>query len=71
MDGLENRIAELEIRLALQDDLLESLNNTIVKMRETLDLQQEQLRLLYARTAQQGEPSGTPYSAADEIPPHY
>nr|WP_314271928.1 SlyX family protein [uncultured Kingella sp.] len=71
MDGLENRIAELEIRLALQDDLLESLNNTIVKMRETLDLQQEQLRLLYARTAQQGEPSGTPYNVADEIPPHY
>jgi len=71
MDGLENRIAELEIRLALQDDLLESLNNTIAKMRETLDLQQEQLRLLYARTAQQSEPSGTPYNVADEIPPHY
>ena len=71
MNELDNRITELEIRIAFQDELLTDLNDTIAKMRETLDLQQEQLRLLYARTAQQGEPSGTPYNAADEIPPHY
>ena len=57
MDELENRIIELEIRLALQDEL---------------DLQQAQLRLLYNNIQQQSEGAGDkPYSLADEVPPHY
>ena len=59
---LENRIIELEIRLALQDELVGSL----------LDLQKAQLRLLYNKIQQQNESAGDkPYSLADEVPPHY
>ena len=69
---LENRIIELEIRLALQDELLGSLNDTVAKMQNTLDLQQAQLRLLYNKIKQQSESVGDkPYSLADEVPPHY
>ena len=45
MDELENRIIELEIRLALQDELVGSLNDTVAKMQNTLDLQQARKRL--------------------------
>ena len=69
---LENRIIELEIRLALQDELLGSLNDTVAKMQNTLDLQQAQLRLLYNKLQQQSESAGDkPYSLVDEVPPHY
>lgn len=72
MSDLEDRLVELEIRVALQDDLLDELNHTIVKMRETLDLQQEQLRLLYNKMQQNQEAhTEKPYSLAEEVPPHY
>lgn len=72
MSDLEDRLVELEIRVALQDDLLDELNHTIVKMRETLDLQQEQLRLLYNKMQQNQEThTEKPYSLAEEVPPHY
>ena len=39
---LEHRITELEIQTALQEDLINSLNDTVAKMQQTLDLQQAQ-----------------------------
>lgn len=72
MEELENRITELEIQTALQADLIESLNDTVAKMQQALDLQQAQLRLLYQRTqdkAANGEREE--YSLRDELPPHY
>ena len=53
MDELEHRITELEIQTALQEDLIGSLNDTVAKMQQTLDLQQAQLRLLYQKMAGQ------------------
>ena len=67
MNELENRIIELEIQLAMQDEMLISLSDTVAKMQDTLDLQQAQLRILYNKMQQQTKP----YSLADEIPPHY
>lgn len=69
---LENRIIELEIRLTLQDELVGSLNDTVAKMQDALDLQQAQLRLLYNKIQQQSDDErNQPYSLADEVPPHY
>lgn len=70
MEQLEERITELEIRLALQDELLASLNDTVADLRQTLDLQQAQLRLLYQRQ-QQAQDTGKPFAPQEEIPPHY
>ncbi|WP_416533513.1 SlyX family protein, partial [Klebsiella pneumoniae] len=47
MEELTQRITELEIQTALQGELIDSLNDTVVQMRQTLDLQQAQLKLLY------------------------
>ncbi|UOO82066.1 SlyX family protein [Uruburuella testudinis] len=72
MDGLEARIVELEIQTALQEDLIGSLNDTVAKMQQTLDLQQAQLRLLYQRIQDRspGAEAGA-HQPADDVPPHY
>lgn len=70
MQNLENRLTELEIQTALQADLIDSLSLTIAKMQQTLDFQQEQLKLLYRRLQEKGS-GDTAHNPADEIPPHY
>lgn len=67
----EERLMELEIRLALQDELLSALNDTIARQQQTLDLQQAQLRLLYSKWQNQAETQNTPFNPFDEMPPHY
>ncbi|PJO77352.1 hypothetical protein GJV52_03940 [Neisseria brasiliensis] len=72
MEDLENRITELEIQTALQDDLIASLSDTIAKMQQTLDLQQAQMRVLYQKMQDKGaDGEREEYSLRDEIPPHY
>ena len=71
IQDLEHRITELEIQTALQDDLITGLNDTIAQMRQTLDLQQSQLQLLYRRLQDKSSAEAEPYSLRDEIPPHY
>ena len=69
---LAHRITELEIQTVLQEDLISSLNDTVAKMQQTLDLQQAQLRLLYQRMQDKGaNGEREPYSLRDEVPPHY
>lgn len=65
----DQRIAELEIKLAYAEDLLDTLNTTIFRQQEQMDLLQAQLRSLQqqVQTAMPGEP----LSPRDEIPPHY
>lgn len=70
MEELEARLIELEIKTAWQDEMIQSLNDTLARLNHQLDLQQAQLRLLYQRTQDKGQIE-KPYSLADEIPPHY
>ena len=72
MEELTQRITELEIQTALQGELIDSLNDTVAQMRQTLDLQQAQLKLLYRKIQDKNQDSDQePYSLRDEIPPHY
>ncbi|MBK9021386.1 MAG: SlyX family protein [Sulfuritalea sp.] len=66
---MESRISELEIRLGLAEDHLDTLNRTVFRQQEQLDLLQAQIREL-ARMTQANEP-GEPRNLADEVPPHY
>ena len=65
----ERRIEDLEVKLAYAEDLLDTLNTTVYRQQEQIDLLQEQLRMLRQQfndsmPAEQG-------SLRDEIPPHY
>ena len=68
----EARLAELGIQVALQNDLLDSLNDTVARLQQALDLQQAQLRLLYGRLQEKdGGGTNQTFNPAAEIPPHY
>jgi SlyX protein len=66
---IETRLTELETKLAFAEDLLETLNQTVVRQQGQIDLLQEQLRLLHRQLKDvRPDESRTP---RDEIPPHY
>lgn len=69
--SLQQRIEELEIRNAFQEETIQSLSDTIARLQQTLDLQQAQLRLLYQRLPDKAENNNEPFNPANEIPPHY
>ena len=65
----ENRLTEVEAKLAFAEDLIDTLNQTVIRQQAQLDSMQQQLRLLHQRIK-----AITPDEARnlrDEIPPHY
>lgn len=67
---MDERITELEIKLSFQEELLETLNQTVIRQQQQMDLLQQQMRLLYQQVKSY---SGLTDSAPQqqEIPPHY
>ncbi len=65
----QDRLTELESKLAFAEDLIETLNQTVIRQQGQLDLLQQQLRLLHERL-QDALPDDA-RSPRDEIPPHY
>lgn len=65
----ESRLTELETKLAFAEDLLETLNQTVIRQQGQLDLMQQQLRLLHQQL-QDALPEDA-RGPRDEIPPHY
>ncbi|GHD62219.1 SlyX family protein [Jeongeupia chitinilytica] len=65
---MEDRITELEIRLALQDDLLDELNRVVARQQQDLELLAQALRQVQE---QQRSGPAAPRSLLDDIPPHY
>lgn len=63
------RITELETKLAFAEDLLETLNQTVIRQQDQINLLQQQLRLLH-RQLQDMRPDDA-RSLRNEIPPHY
>ena len=66
---MEDRLTELETKLAFAEELLDALNQTVARQQAQIDLLQEQLRMLYQqiKDVQGAEPHGV----REEIPPHY
>ena len=67
---MESRLTHLETKVAFQDDLLESLNRIVAKQQRQIDMQQEQIRLLY-KQLQSVAPSTLAPLDEEERPPHY
>jgi SlyX protein len=65
----ESRLAELEAKLAFAEDLIDTLNQTVIRQQAQLDLIQQQLRLLHQRM--QDTAPDEARNLRDEIPPHY
>jgi SlyX protein len=67
--AMESRIAEIEAKLSLAEDLVEQLNRTVYRQQQQIDLLRQELRVLYRqlRDAQPVDSSGP----TDEVLPHY
>jgi len=64
-----DRIAELEMRNAFQDDTIAALNDAIVNQQRQIDLLRRELKALREQILQVGPHE--PGSLLQEIPPHY
>ena len=67
----DDRIIELEIKAAYQEDLLQALNNIVSQQQQQIGRLEATCRLLNERInslSTESKPSG---EAIDEIPPHY
>jgi SlyX protein len=65
----EERVTELEVKLAFAEDLLETLNNTVYRQQERIELLERTVRDLRALVAE--ALPAEQRSLRDEIPPHY
>ena len=64
---MEDRITELEIRLALQDDLLDEINIVVARQQQQLEWLAQEMRRMTERLQDGFKPA----SMLHEIPPHY
>lgn len=68
---MDARVTELEIKLSFCEDLLETLNATVIHQQQQIDRLQAEVRVLREQLAS-GEPADGPLrSLRDELPPHY
>ncbi|MGZ8135958.1 MAG: SlyX family protein [Methylococcaceae bacterium] len=65
----DNRIIELEIKAAYQEDLLQSLNNIVVQQQRQIDQLEVMCRLLSERIKSLSSEGSS--ENAVEVPPHY
>lgn len=66
---MENRVTELEVKLAFAEDLLDTLNRTVFRQQERIEQLERALRELRALVAE--ALPAEQRSLRDEIPPHY
>ena len=67
---LEDRIAELEMKIAFQEQLLDELNQALVQQQFDMDKIQLQLRYLACKLKDM-QPSNIASQAEETPPPHY
>jgi SlyX protein len=68
-DDVDRRLTDLEVKASLTEDLVDRLNDVVVRQQDLID----RLLLEVRRLAQRAEPGeDAPFrSLRDEIPPHY
>ena len=67
--GMDDRIAELEVKLGFCEDLLEELNRAVFRQQQQIDQLLREVQAL--RDQVRASAPAEPRNPADEIPPHY
>ena len=68
-DDTARRLTELEIKASFADDLMDQLNQVIVRQQAQIDLLLREVAMLRAQTPADETPAFR--SLRDELPPHY
>lgn len=67
-DTIDQRLTDLEIKASFTEDLLEQLDQVVIRQQQQIDLlMREVSRLQHRNTDGLGGPSGP----TDDLPPHY
>ena len=69
LDTLQARVEALEVKASYSEDLLETLNLTIYRQQQQIDLLINEVRQLRQQVPEGGQHS--PGNLRDELPPHY
>lgn len=67
----EQRIIELEIKQAYQEDLIQALNKVVADQQKQIGKLEETCKLLHDKIKSLALAERNPRSALDERPPHY
>lgn len=67
----EDRIIELEIRQAYQEDLIQSLNQVVADQQKQIGRLEETCKLLHDKIKSLAMADRQPTAIVDEKPPHY
>ena len=67
--AIEQRLTDLEIKASFNEDLLDQLNQVVVRQQQEIALLQRDVRELRQHAPDAG--AAAPRQAADELPPHY
>src|SRR4051794_39440188 len=70
VEPLQARIVEIEAKLTLSEDLLETLNRTVYRQQQLIDRLQQEVRALRDQV-EAADARGAPNTPQDEVPPHY
>ena len=68
-EKIEQRLTDLEIKASFNEDLLDQLNQVIVRQQQQLDALVREVSHLQLQSTQAA--SGGLSNARDELPPHY
>jgi SlyX protein len=69
-DATDRRLTELEIKASFAEDLIDKLDQVIVRQQQQIDLLIREVTLLRQPSAEGGI-TRTTTNARDELPPHY
>lgn len=68
---IENRLVDIETKLAYQEDTVQALNKIVSDQQGQLNRLQKSLEVLIERMQDLGGQLEDPAGSADEKPPHY
>ncbi len=68
-DAIDQRLTDLEIKASFSEDLLDELNQVIIRQQQQIDALMRELAQLRQRIPEAG--SGVFSRAGDDLPPHY
>ena len=69
VNPMERRLTELEIKASFNEDLLDQLNQVIVRQQQEIDLLLREVRQIKQHLPDGN--SATQQQPGDELPPHY
>jgi len=67
--ALEARLMELEIKASFMDDVLDKLDQVVIRQQQQIDFLQRELLALHSQN--QASDPATQRNLRDELPPHY